>query len=341
MEEKMKRVIGIAAVLMLTGAMMSTAQAQHVLRVGMVTINDAQHTFAQKYAEELQKRTNGQIKVEVFPAAQLGSIARQIENLKLGVQGGFISPAGFFSGINKGFEVTDAPGIFKSFWHAQNAFNDPEFRDKFLTLAQNEGVLGVTLYNYGPTSLASLSPVRKLDDMRGLKIRVLATKMESKLAGVLGMTGVPMGYTEVLPALQQKTIDGCRSSIAVMGASKFFTTTKYITLEETGMISSALWISRTWLQKLPKPLQDQVVNTGRDLEKWAGTNAKGFNDRAQKVWTDNGAEVIRLPAADQAEIVRRLAPLGDEFLGSDPATKDIYALLKKVLARVSAEAPKS
>jgi hypothetical protein len=70
-------------------------------------------------------------------------------------------------------------------------------------------------------------------------------------------------------------------------------------------------------------------------------NAKGFNDRAEKLWTDNGAEVIRLSAADQAEVVRRLAPLGDEFLGTDPATKDIYALLKKVLARVSADEPKS
>jgi C4-dicarboxylate-binding protein DctP len=337
----MKRPIGIAAALALSCAMAASAQAQHVLRIGMVTVNDAQHTFAQKYAEELQKRTNGQIKVEVFPAAQLGSIARQVENVRLGVQGGFISPAGFFSGIKKGFEVTDAPGIFKSFWHAQNAFNDPEFRDPFLRLAEPDGVIGVTMYNYGPTSIASLSPIRKIDDMKGLKVRVLATKMESKLASELGMTGVPMGYTEVLPALQQKTIDGCRSSIAVMGASKFFTTTKYITKEETGMISSALWISKAWLNRLPKPLQDQVVSTGRDLDRWAGVNAKGFNDRAEKLWTDNGAEVIRLSAADQAEVVRRLAPLGDEFLGTDPATKDIYALLKKVLARVSADEPKS
>jgi TRAP-type C4-dicarboxylate transport system substrate-binding protein len=331
----------MAAALALVGTLTGAAHAQHVLRIGMVTINDAQHTYAQKYAEELQKRTNGQIKVEVFPAGQLGKIPRQIENLKLGVQGGFISPAGFFSGFNKGFEVTDAPGVFKSFWHAQNAFNDSEFRDKFLMLAEPQGIIGATLYNYGPTSIASLSPIRKIDDMKGLKIRVLATKMESKLASVLGMTGVPMDYTEVLPALQQKTIDGCRSSIAVMGASKFFTTTKYITKEESGTISSALWISKVWLQKLPKPLQDQVLNTGRELERWAGTNALGFNDRAEKLWKDNGAEVIRLSAADQAEVMGRLAPLGDEFLGTDPATKDMYELLKKVLARVSAEAPKS
>ena len=71
----MKRIIGLAAAIAISGALTVAAQAQHVLRIGMVTVNDAQHTFAQKYAEELQKRTNDQIKVEVFPAAQLGSIA--------------------------------------------------------------------------------------------------------------------------------------------------------------------------------------------------------------------------------------------------------------------------
>ena len=338
----MKRIIGMAATFALSVAMSATAHAAtYTLRIGMVTINDAQHTFGKKYAEELEKRSKGQIKVEVFPAGQLGKIPTQLENLKLGVQGGFISPPGFLSGMNKAFEVPDAPGVYKSFWHAQNAFHDPAFRDKYLMLADKAGIVGASLWNYGPTSIASLNAIRKIGDMKGLKIRVLATKMESKLASVLGMTGVPMPYTEVLPALQQKTIDGCRSAISVMAASKFFTTTKYVTVIESGTIPSGLWISKAWLAKLPKPLQDEVMNTGRDLETWAGHNAKGFIDRAAKLWTDNGGEVIKLPAADQAEVIKRLAPLGDEFLGTDPATKDMYELLKKTLAKVSAEAPKS
>ena len=329
----MRQAIGLLAGVAIAATFAMPANAQHVMRIGMVTINDAQHTFTQKYAEELMKRTNNQIKVEVFTAGQLGSIPRQIENLKIGAQAGFVSPGGFFSGVDRGFEVTDAPGIFKSFWHAQNAVTDPEFREKYATLGEKQGSIGVAIFNYGPTSVASLTPVRKLDDMKGLKIRVLATKMESKLASVLGMTGVPMPYTEVLPAIQQRTIDGCRSSIAVMGASKFFTTTKYITQEESGMIISGVWVSKPWLSRLPKELQDHVLQTGRDLETWGGQNAEQFDKNAVQLWKDNGAEVIKLPAAEQAALTRRLAPLGDEFLGDDPATKDLHALLKKVIAR--------
>ena len=316
------------------------AHAQHTMRVGLASVNDIQHDLAIKYAEDLAKATNGAIKVEIFPAGQLGAIPRQVENVKLGVQAAFISPPGFFSGLNRGFEVPDAPGIYKNYWHANNAFTDPEFRDKFVQLGDKGGVVGVMLYAYGSTSIASLKPIRTLDDMKGLKVRVLASKMESKLASVLGMTGVPMPYGEVLPALQQNTIDGCRTAIAVMTGSKFFTVTKPVTLMDDGMIPSGIWVSKIWLAKLPKNLQDAVHKTALNLETWAGHTAVSHAERAEKTWKDNGGEVIRLSAKDQAEVMRRLTPLGDEFLANDPATKDMYALLLKVLARASTEPPK-
>ena len=163
--------------------------------------------------------------------------------------------------------------------------------------------------------------------------------MESKLAKTLGMTGVPMPYLEVLPALQRKTIDGCRSSIVVMGATKFFTTTKSITLIESGMIPSAIFVSKRWMKKLPKNLQDLVVKTGRDTETFAAKFAANANKKAEALWKKNGAEVIRLSAADQAEINKRLAPLGDEFLGANPKTSKMYGILNDVLKTASTKAP--
>lgn len=315
------------------------AFAQTEMRIGMVTINDPQHQFTNKYAQEIDKRTGGKIKVRVFPAAQLGKIPRQLENLKIGVQAGFVSPPGFLSGMNRAFQAPDGPGLFKSYWHAHNSFTTPKFRSRFLKLADRHGIVGAAIFNYGPTSIASLKPVRTIADMKGMKIRVLATPMESKLAKVLGMTGVPMPYSEVLPALQRKTIDGCRSSIVVMGASKFFTTTKYITLIESGNIPSALWVSKRWLAKLPKKQQSIVMQTGRDLETWAARNAAKRNGEAEALWKRNGAEVIRLSASEQAAVTKRLAPLGDEFLGTDSKTKDMYAVLKTVLKTASTKAP--
>jgi TRAP-type C4-dicarboxylate transport system substrate-binding protein len=312
----------------------ATAQT-YTMKIGMVTINDPQFMLAKKYKEEIEKRTGGKIRVKIFPVAQLGKIPRQIEGLRLGTQEGFVSPPGFMAGLAPGFAAPDAPGVYKNFWHAHNAFTSPAFRNAFLRQAESRGIIGVSIFNYGPTSIASLKPIRKLSDLKGMKVRVLATKMESKLADTLGMTGVPMPFSEVLPALQRKTLDGCRSSIVVMGALKFFSVTKSITLIESGTIPSGLWVSKRWLNKLPKNLQKAVVETGRDIEAWAGHMSWGFNQRAQALWKKNGAEIIRLSASDQAKVNAMLKPLGDEFLGKNPKTSKMYGMLKAALATAS------
>ncbi|MBB44226.1 MAG: hypothetical protein CMM44_10750 [Rhodospirillaceae bacterium] len=334
----MKKVTLFAS-LLASCAFIGGAQAEFKMNIGMVTINDPQHAFAKHYAKLINKRSGGKIQAKVFPAGQLGKIPRQLENLKIGAQAAYASPPGFLSGMNVAFQVPDAPGKYKSFWHANNAFTNPKFREPYLKLAEKHGIIGVSIYNYGPTVIASRKPVRNLSDFKGLKIRVLATKMESKLASTLGMTGVPMPYLEVLPALQRKTIDACRSSAVVMGASKFFTTTKFITLTETGTIPSVLFISKRWMNKLPKNLQTLVVNTGKDAEVFAAKYAFEANKKAEDLWKKNGAEVIRLSSADQKKIMQSLAPLGDEFLGKNPKTSKMYKVLTDVLKTTSTSAP--
>ena len=85
------------------------------------------------------------------------------------------------------------------------------------------------MYVYGPTSFASKKPIRTLADFKG-KNPSSGNQDGEHTVGKFGAAGVPIPYTEVLPALQRGTIDAVRSSIIVMGGSKFFTVTKSITV---------------------------------------------------------------------------------------------------------------
>ena len=90
------------------------AQAKtYNMKIGMVTINDSNHFSANWMKKEIEAKSNGRIKVGVFPAAQLGKIPRQIEAIQLGTQEVFMIPPGFFIGIDKRFMVTDAPACSK------------------------------------------------------------------------------------------------------------------------------------------------------------------------------------------------------------------------------------
>ena len=159
--------------------------------------------------------------------------------------------AGLFVGLNQAFQAPDAPALFKSQIHQHRSLNHPTMRDKFLALASHAGIVGNYTWSAGATAVASRRPIKTLGDFNGRKIRVLATKMETATLKTVGATGIPMPYSEVLPALQRNAIDGVRSGIIVMGPSKFYTVAKYIYNEKSAFIPSAMWLNRKWLDGLP------------------------------------------------------------------------------------------
>ncbi len=320
----------VAAAAVCLGATAIEAKT-YKMKIGMVTINDSNHLLAKWFKKELEPKSKGRIKVEVYPAAQLGKIPRQIEGLQFGTQEAFHIPPGFFLGINKAFMVSDAPGLFDSIHHQTLAMNHPTVRQKFFGLAAKKGIYGNILWGAGDTSVVTREPFKSLADMKGRKIRVLATPLERAVMEKMGATGVPMPYSEVLPALQQKVIDGVRSAVLVMYPSKFYTAAKHITLTNMGHISCWQALSQAWLKKLPSDLRAMVVQAGKDSTAQASIWADELTKSSEKKWADVGT-IHRLPAAEQKALKASLSPIGDQILANDPKTKEMWGLLKKAAA---------
>jgi TRAP-type C4-dicarboxylate transport system substrate-binding protein len=162
--------------------------------------------------------------------------------------------------------VTDAPGMFDDMAHAQRALEYPKFRDKFVNMGAEKGFIINYLWACGDTSIATVKPFKTLDDLKGRKIRVLATPLEREVIKSMGATGIPMPYSEVLPGMQRKTIDGVRSAIIVMHPSKFWTVAKHITLTGMGQISCGQFLSTAWLKTLPDDLRQIVMDSGKAVQ---------------------------------------------------------------------------
>lgn len=317
----------------LVPAMVATAQAQKFeMKVGFVTVNDSQHDSAKFFAAELKKRVGDAINVRIFPLGQLGKIPRQIEGIQLGTQEAFISPPGFFVGINQAFQAPDAPGLFDTFEHQHRTLNHPLVREKFLALAERAGIVGNYVWSAGKTAVASRDKIEKLGDFGGKKLRVLATKMEQAVMKELGATGIPMPFGEVLPAIQRRTIDGARSGVIVMGPFKFYTTAKFLYNDSMGYIPSGMWMNKKFVDKLPANLRTAVFESGKAITDATLESAARNTEKWEKLWVKNGGTVIEPTAADKAELRKRLSPLGDQFLGQNPKVKEMYDLVKQAAA---------
>jgi TRAP-type transport system periplasmic protein len=245
--------VAVAAAIIATGIPALHAQSVPiVMKLATPTLNDGQHEWMKVFAAAIEKKSSGRIKAELYPAGQLGSIPRMIEGTQLGSIQIFNAPPEFFVGVDQRFELLSAPGLFESEQHAVRTISDPEFAKAFLALGANKGLIGVSLFFGGPVAFATRTPFRTLADLKGKKIRIFASPFQFEQIARLGGTGVPMSLGDVLPALQQGTIDGTISNVGIFSAFRYYDITKY--MNETGHAFAAhprpcRPISRPWCSR--------------------------------------------------------------------------------------------
>ena len=300
------------------------------------TLNDVQHEWCKRYGARLEKRTNGQIKAQIFPASQLGSIPRMIEGVQLGTIEAWIGPPEFMVGVDPRFQVLTAPYLFDGFDHAHRVINDREFLDRFLVLAEGKGIRGVSLIVYGPASFVSRTPIRGPDDMRGKKIRVLATPIETAMMATLGATGVPMPLGEVLPALQQGAVDGVQSALTVFTTFKYYDVAKFHTNTNHYFITSIGTVSKKWFDGLPPDVRQAVLEEGRAVHAELLDWTKNFYQTAVNVWKEKAKDGwVDLTAEQRAVFRQRLDGVDARVAQEVPGIKEWLDTL-----RASARAPR-
>jgi len=294
------------------------------IKLATATLNDAQHEWMKRFAVAIEKNTNGRIRAEVYPASQLGTIPRMIEGTQLGSIQIWVGPPEFLVGVDQRFELLSAPGLFQNDRHALKTIADPEFSKAFLAVGANKGLIGASLFFTGPAAFDMRTPMRSLADLRGKKVRVLASPFQIEQLTRLGGTGVPLSLGDVLPALQQGTLDGALGALPVFSALQYQGTAKYMTETGQAYIFSMAMVSKRWFDGLPSDLQGIVTATSRQAGAEAIPWSLDFLVEQRKAWADKGGEVIALPAADKAEMMARLASVGDDIVRTKPELKPLW-----------------
>ena len=306
------------------------AQAQdkiYTMKISLPTLNDPSYFFAKNYAAALEKDSGGRIKPEIYPASQLGAIPRQIEGTQFGAIQCAIIPPEFFVGVDERFELMAAPGLVDSMDHGQRLAADPAVRKLILGLGADKGLHGVALFMNAPSSVIAKAPIRHLVDFKGKKIRVLASKFQTVPIERLGATPVAMTLGDVVPALQQGAIDGAVGGIVVFTPMHFNDAAKYVT--ETGQpaVFVAVEINKSWYQSLPEDLQKLIDDDAAAGQAAIGPLAGEIVGKARKGWTDTGGELISLPAAEQADMMKTFLAADAEVAKAKPALDAAYKIV--------------
>ena len=316
--------IALGALLCMTAA---HADPQFTGKFGLATLNDAQHIYVKNYAAALEKDSGGRIHADVFPASQLGSIPRMIEQTQFGSIQLWVGPPEFLTGVDARFELLGAPGIFHGMEHTNKVLQDPKFGPEFLKIGEKKGLVGVGLFISGSNAFVMRTPVNNIEGFAGMKVRVFASPMQTEQMRVLKATAVPMSLGEVLPALQQGALDGALGSPPVFTPLKYMSAAKYLVYTQQSVTTSIAVVSRKWLQSMPADLQKIVVEDGMREAATLFPTSNKLLDESFDGWKAGGGEVITWPKAELDRLDALMAPIPAAVVAARPEEKPMFDLL--------------
>ncbi len=221
----------IAAAIATIGLAPAGALAQTVLKFAhFAETTHPAHVAATQFATNVAARTNGRIKVDVFPANQLGAPPEQAQQLKLGTIDIGLPTQGQLDKFDRAFAAVMMPFVFEDLAHAHRTLDGPAM-GWYGPIAEKQGFVILANWEWGFRNLTnSKRPIVVPDDVKGLKIRVPPEIQLEAAMEALGAQVTKIAFPELYMSLSQGVVDGQENPVAVIASNKIYEVQKYMTL---------------------------------------------------------------------------------------------------------------
>jgi tripartite ATP-independent transporter DctP family solute receptor len=211
---------------------------------------------SRKFADLVYRRTQGRIKIDVYPSAQLGDEKVAIEQIQIGAIDFMRVHSSPLAEFNKQFAVLSLPYIFDNEEHMWR-FLESEMGIMMLNNLSSSKMQGLAYYDNGARSLYVRKPVDSLEALKGLKIRVQQNKVTMDMISAWGASPIPMQYGDTLNSLQNGVIDGAENNFPSYFTSKHYQYAPYCLLSKHQRAPEVLLISKLTWDKLSS--DDQII----------------------------------------------------------------------------------
>lgn len=264
--------------------------------------------------KKLEAATGGRLSVQMYPSMQLGGEKETIEQTQIGAIQILRVSAGSLGPIVDDINVVNMPFLFKSMAQAEKMMDGPigqELLDK-ITANANANLVALCWMDAGARSLYNTKkPVKSIDDIKGLKFRVIGNPIFIDMMNALGGNGVAMGYDQVFSALQTGVIDGAENNPPSYVFSNHYTAAKYFSLTEHLVIPEVLVFSkRAWASLSPDD-QNLIRKFAREAQMEERELWKKYEQQAMEKAKAAGCEITEI--SDKAPFQNAVKPVWDKY----------------------------
>jgi tripartite ATP-independent transporter DctP family solute receptor len=303
----------------------TTAHAQMVMKAADVhPLGYPTVVAVENMGKKIEAATGGKIKFQMFPGSVLGGEKEMIEQTQVGAIQILRTSLGPIGPVTPEVNIFNMPFVFRNIAHMRAVIDGPigqELLDK-VTASPNK-LVGLAWMDGGSRSLYTKKPVRKPEDLKGQKIRMMGNPLFVDTMNAMGGNGISMGYGEVFTALQTGVIDGAENNPPSLytanhfkAGAKYYTQTNHLIIPEILVMSKVAW------DKLSPADQALVKKTAREAQMeqrqlWdkavaeytTKLKAEGveFIEMDNKAFYDATAPVRAKYGANFADLMKRIA----------------------------------
>lgn len=326
----------ILAGLMLTAMVPMAAQAEiheQTIRFSSAGADGSPIVLGmRKFAEIVKEKSGGKIDVKVFPAGMLGGDMQAITSLQGGVLQMTTMNAGLLSGIAPDFAVLDLPFLFADPAEV-DAVMSGEVGQKLAAELDPKGLVALSYWELGFRNLTNnRHPVAKLEDVSGLKIRVVQSPIYLDMFSALGANPVPMPFPEVYTALETGTVDGQENPAASILTAKLNEVQKYMTLTRHTYNPQVVMFSQKQWNKLDPEEQALLKSAAEEAGAYQRQLARDADAKAVADLKAQGMEVTELAPEELQKFRDATAPVAQKYSAS--ANPELVKLLNDTIAKV-------
>jgi len=307
----------------------SFADAPIIIKFSHVVAKDTpKGKAAEKFKELAEAATKGKVKIEIYPNSTLYKDKEELEALQLGAVQMLAPSLAKFGPLGvKEFELFDLPFIFADKKALAKITEGPIGRE-LLNKLDAKGILGLAYWDNGFKMMSSNRPIHVPTDMKGLKMRIQASKVLDEQMRVLGANPQVMAFSEVYQALQTGVVDGAENPPSNLYTQKMHEVQKHLTVTNHGYIGYAVIVNKKFWDKLPADVRTQLDSAMREASKYANTIAQQENDKALEAVKKAGTTTVYVPN-EKEKAAWQAALLPVQKTMEDRIGKDLIAAVNK------------
>jgi len=322
------KIIGLFAAFLIFLA--GSAQAAPiVLRLGNIEAPNNPATIAcERMAKLADERSQGRLKIEVFPSSQLGNAITQIEGVMMGSQDMFQGAAEWMGQFEKEYNILALAFAFRDQKHLQAFLNSPINTAIKERLRKDRGLRIISEnWDRTPRVLLAKKPVYSPKELQGIKMRVPEIEMYLKVWKALGTQPTQVAWGETYLALMQGVVDAMEGPFDTLLGMKFYEPAPNISLTNHLLTAASVSINDKKFAGLPKDLQDVLVGAAKDAGDYFSKMGIDSYDKDKKEMESKGAKFI---AVDQKLFQEKIRPLITEMEDQGKWSKGLYQKIQEI-----------